>query len=191
VEGGGHPPPNAATAMDYITPAQLKASLEMTGQTYADADIQAAITAASGLVDDITGQKFTPGTAGETRWPASYGDYVLLNAPVVIDTVTVWGTVWEPDVDYGREGDRVLRPLLRAFPRSRRAVAVTGTWGYASVPAEVKTATSILATQILRRVREAPFGIVESLDGGVATQIRRYDPHVTALLQRYRPLTIR
>jgi hypothetical protein len=54
------------------------------------------------------------------------------------------------------------------------------------VPEDIKTATSILAAKLVRRVREAPFGIVTAgVDQGEAMRISRTDPDVYTLLQPY------
>jgi hypothetical protein len=68
------------------------------------------------------------------------------------------------------------------FPRS---VRVTGQFGWSEVPEAVKSATVILATKLVRRAREAPFGVVSiGLDGG-AMRIARTDPDVMFLLGEY------
>jgi hypothetical protein len=60
------------------------------------------------------------------------------------------------------------------------------------VPAQVKEATSILAARLIRRMREAPFGVVVvgGIDVGAAARIARVDPDVRFLLEpftRWRP----
>ena len=59
-------------------------------------------------------------------------------------------------------------------------VKVTGQFGWSTVPAQVKSATMILAGMYMKRMREAPFGVVgvESL-----MRIGRSDPQVMGLLQ--------
>lgn len=46
------------------------------------------------------------------------------------------------------------------YPWGVDSLRITGTWGWAEVPAGVKIASSIIATRFLRRSREAPFGMV-------------------------------
>jgi hypothetical protein len=62
-------------------------------------------------------------------------------------------------------------------------VKITGKFGWASVPAQVREATTILASKLLRRAREAPFGVVTvGLDVGAIARIAQLDPDVSFLL---------
>jgi hypothetical protein len=59
------------------------------------------------------------------------------------------------------------------------SLVVTGVFGWPTVPDGVVTATTILATRILRRQREAPFGIVTvGIEQGAVARIGRTDPDV-------------
>lgn len=51
-------------------------------------------------------------------------------------------------------------PQSNPYPWGVDALRVTGRWGWTTVPAGVKTASTIIATRLVRRTREAPFGIV-------------------------------
>lgn len=68
-----------------------------------------------------------------------------------------------------------------------KAVKVTGKFGWAAAPEPVQNATSVIAAQLLKRAREAPFGLVQiGLDGAVvrAMQIAR-DPQLNLELGPY------
>ena len=55
-----------------------------------------------------------------------------------------------------------------------QSVKVTGQFGWVTIPDDVTAATSILAAKLIRRVREAPFGIVTAgIDQGVAMRDRK------------------
>jgi hypothetical protein len=203
-----------ANPVGYVTATQLKASLTLTGQTYADADITAACLAASRAVDDTTGRRFYLDTdANQIRY---YTPESLRKLPiddlVVLTSVTIdrGGTgsfteTWTQGTDF------VLEPLnavadfwpfeqitIRAlsgrwFPTYiEQSVKVVGQFGWSLVPDDVYAATEILAAKLLRRIREAPFGIVTvGVDEGAAMRIARTDPDVSSLLQRFyrhRPL---
>lgn len=168
----------------YLSMEELKESLTLSGSNYADADIARAIDGAATIVDSMTGRTFTDGPE-EARWftPVS-SDYLIVDAYVSIVAVSVSGQEWVEDTGFYRNGGSyVLRSMGGyKFPRNRRAVEVTAHWGYTQVPAEVKAATSIIATQLLRRVREAPFGIISTSLEGPAIRLSRYDAQVDALL---------
>src|SRR5262245_42972389 len=59
--------PQVPSGQDYITIEELKATLEMTGLTFADVDMASSISAASRAVDDITGRRFYLDLASSTR----------------------------------------------------------------------------------------------------------------------------
>jgi hypothetical protein len=68
------------------------------------------------------------------------------------------------------------------FPRS---VELTGKFGWSSVPAQVEEATTLLAHRLLKRARQAPFGISGlGLDGSVV-RIMLSDPDVMMLLRPF------
>jgi hypothetical protein len=184
----------------------------MTGQSYADADMQLAINAASRGIDDALERRFyldpdatsvryyTPSESNLRLLPIT--DLAVLTS-VMIDRTGdgVYEETWTNGTDF------VLEPLnapseLPAQPytqiRARRysgrwfpcyiekSVQVTGQFGWASIPEEIRAATSILAGKLLRRQREAPFGIVTvGIDQGAAMRIARTDPDVYALINHY------
>jgi hypothetical protein len=168
---------------DYITVEALKATLSIDHPQH-DSDLQNAVTAASRTVDDITGRVFAAGPAGEERWfrPVSE-NYLLVGDMIAVIGVEVDGTAYAEG--WYLESTDVIRPLdgTFTFPVGRRAVKITGQWGWTTPPVEVQQATQIIATQLYKRVREAPFGIVPILDSSV--RLSRYDPQVEALLSKY------
>lgn len=200
---------------DYITSAELKATLEMTGLTYADADISVAITAASRGVEEATGRRFwLDDDALQVRYYQSERDGVLdiddlaelTSVAVDRDGDGTFEEAWVLDTDFvlepfnaaadaepwtriSRHASADFGHFTQAYPRT---VKVTGKFGWPAVPAAVKAATTIVATRLLRRTREAPFGIVSlGLDG---TAIRAAslvnDPDIGFLLAPYSRQTI-
>jgi hypothetical protein len=80
----------------------------------------------------------------------------------------------------------MLTHLAGGWPATLRSVSVAGLWGWPAVPAPIKQATGILASRLLLRHREAPFGVVFSgAEVGVATRIARSDPDVMFLIDQY------
>jgi hypothetical protein len=170
---------------DYITVEALKATLSIRGPDY-DFDLQNAVTAASRTVDDLTGRVFSPGSAGEERWfrPVSE-NYLIVGDMIAVTGVEVDGTAYTEG--WYLEANDVIRPIDGSFrfPVGRRSVKVTGQWGWTAPPAEVQQAAQIIATQLFKRAREAPFGIIAALEAG-SIRLGRYDPQVEALLSKYK-----
>jgi len=66
-----------------------------------------------------------------------------------------------------------------------QAIRATGQYGWPSVPAKVKEATSIIAHRGLRIKREAPLNVMTvGLEIGAAVHIAAQDPQVGKLLER-------
>lgn len=194
----------------YLTLAQLKATLTMTGTTFADPDITIAIGAASRAIDSTTGRRFwLDADATKIRYytPRSYRllqiDDLVSMTSVAIDRsgTGTYSEAWTSGTDYVLEPfnapqDFPARPYetLRVRMLSGRwlptyieqSVKVTGQFGWASVPDDVTQAASIIASKLLLRGRSAPFGIVTAgIDQGVAMRIAKTDPDVYTLLRDY------
>jgi hypothetical protein len=63
-------------------------------------------------------------------------------------------------------------------------VRLTGKFGWAAPPENVRQATGIIATKIIKRARDAPMGIITAFDG-TAVRMSRFDPQVEELLAPY------
>jgi hypothetical protein len=194
----------------YLSPDQLKSTLTMTGTSFADADVTLAIGAASRAVDSITGRRFwldSDSTKVRYYTPRSYQllqiDDLVAMTSVAIDRsgTGTYSEAWTSGTDYVLEpfnapAELPARPYetIRVRYLSGRwlptyieqSVKVTGKFGWATIPDDVTAATSILAAKLLRRTREAPFGIVTAgIDQGAAMRISRTDPDVYTLLRGY------
>lgn len=197
---------------DYTTSAALKASLTLTGTTFADADIALAITAASRAIDEITGRRFYPDAdALQVRkfLPLNSG-YCLIDDLCQFTSLTSQGDTWTQDVDFYFEPINAvadgrpwtaIRSISRPFLYTLADVpagwigfdgriTVTGMWGWAATPAQIQEATGLLASRLLRRAREAPFGIVGTGIDGEAVRLGKYDPDVAALVEPFTKLVI-
>jgi len=195
-------PDAPTTAQDYAAPEELKKTLNLTGTTYTDQDVKLALQAATTSINTHCGRVFTQGTS-ETRkyWPVS-SNYVLIDDAVSISSITTNGTTLVLDTDYRLEAVAVAKPgppydVVRnmAIPGvygamgygfvAQSPLAVTGVFGWPSVPAPIKQATMILAGRYLQRSRSAPFAILTFGDGGEAARLTRSDPDVAMLLSPY------
>jgi hypothetical protein len=202
-------------ANEYVTVDEFKVTAELTGSNFADYDIPMALSAASRGIDEYAGRVFyqSSGTqqmfyewTGKRNLPTD--DIISLGTVQVdFDRDGVYETTWTQDLDFKLEPFNAPffgKPYeqLGLLPRASyfkpywypALVRVTGTFGFASVPEPVKQATTILASRLLRRAREAPFGVVGlGIDGaGVrisntnfAVQISKLDVDVAFLLEPF------
>jgi hypothetical protein len=188
---------------DYITTAELKDTLEI-ASTFADPDIQRAITSASRAIDQTLNRSFATGPAGEQRFYTAIldGQLVLTDDLVSVSALATddtgdrtYSTAWQPaDYELGPPNAAAtgapftnIRPSTKgnhpdAFPTTYDSVRVTGVFGWPTAPEQVKEATTIIATRLLLRSRQAPFGVVTAGVDGAAVRISRFDPDVALLL---------
>lgn len=194
----------------YVTVAELKATLELTGETYADADIAIAVDAASRAVDDHCHRRFyADDDANQIRYYSPFTPDLV----VVDDVITITELATDPGGDGTFENiwmvntDYLAQPLnrelvdgtnyepwrtIKRHPTGRyqfptvypRTVKLTGKFGWPVVPSRVSQATTITAGRLLKRGRETPYGVVGmGLDGG-SVRIPKLDADVQKLLYR-------
>lgn len=193
-------------ANEYASVAELKAALSLTGETFADPDIQLALTAASRAIDNATHRRFWPDAdTAQIRYynPDTYNevtidDLITLTA-VAIDRTgdNTFTESWTVNTDFileplnaaaGSEPYTSLRIHYRStriMPWYPRSVRVTGKFGWTAAPDAVKEATMMLSSRLLKRVREAPFGIAGFGVDGSAVRVMRDDPDVYSLICPY------
>lgn len=189
----------------YATLAEIKAALAIEDSND-DTALEAAITAASRMIDDYTGRFFyKDGTA--QSYVARYfttadfyncqiDDIVTINE-IAIDTNfdQTYGVVFatsdylvEP-VNAPRKGwpyTRILASGAYVFPAYiPQGVRVTGIWGWNAVPSEIAMATLIQATRLFAR-KQSPFGIAGAPDMGVVRLSSRLDADVEVLARPFR-----
>ena len=193
------------TGTEYVTVADLKSALALTGQTFADNELAAAATAASRAFDNATYRRYyADDDANQIRYytPESF-DRLVIDDLVTLTAVDVdrarsgsFTESWTVNTDviaapYNAASDS--RPYTSLEPRVglllpagvRRSVRVTGKFGWPSVPADVYAAVLIIATKTVRRMREAPFGIVTLGADAGAMRIARTDPDVAPVVAAY------
>lgn len=200
--------PAALTAgPNYLTVAELKGTLALTGQVFADDDLELAISAASGAVNEAASRRFysvdetryfTPPYGGSlwggTMTAIRTGDLVAVSElKVDNDGNGSYETTWTEGTHFTLEplaNSYVNRPYdriqlfgypysLYRFPFAARSVKVTGTFGWAATPPQVKAFTSIIAAKLVARMREreARLGIASvGVEADVAIRLARTDP---------------
>lgn len=194
--------------MDYIESDEIKASLALTGESFADDDIELACSSASLAIDGYAKHEgIATDGFGQTEavrfYTASRFDVCLPVADLLDVTTLTIDT--DDDGDYDEtwvEGtDFVLDPVNAAvegrpysqvtlvyrnrsyFPGGQRGVRIDGNWGWPAVPKPVTQAAKILAIRLLTRSRHAPLGIVAVGGEAVAAaRLGRIDPDVSFLL---------
>ena len=197
-----------AAAQQYLELEQAKATAELTGTTFADQEYQAAIIAASRAVDEICHRRFyADPNANQVRYytidPRTPRVLELDDVTTMTTLATdddgngTYETTWTVDRDFvleplnaaadGRPYERLrLHPnglyVLPTFPKS---VKVTAAFGWAAVPSAVSEATRLIAIRVVKRVRDAIFGVVALGLEGEAVRIARTDPDVMLLLHNY------
>jgi len=191
----------------YATMEELKYALELTNTAHLDGDIPRALEAAGQGIDEACGRTFVlDGDSTHVRWysPTNPRTIEIDDLAVVTSVMTdvdgngTFETTWTRNTDYVLEPLNSVedgRPFERLRVHSRggkgwwpcweRSVQVTGQFGWPRVPKSVNQACLIIATKLIRRMRDAPFGVVTIGLDGAAVHIARNDPDVTFLLAAY------
>lgn len=192
---------------NYVGLEEFKTTLEMAAETFADADITIALSAASRGIDKLTGRRFYADTdAAQVRYYSPADPYTLRVDDII--TVTslktdqsgdgVFESTWTLNTDYVREPlnaaadgepwtQLCAHPLGGyTFPTSiPRSVELTGKFGWSTVPPAIKEATTLAGHRLLKRAREVPFGIAGIGLDGSAVRIVAQDPDVLALVNQF------
>lgn len=188
----------------YVTREELKTSLSLSTQTYADQDIDLACEAASRGIDQATGRFFYLTADDEERlYTASQADgWFQVDDLVSITSMEVdssqdgsFSTVWTEDVDFHLEpynaplqnqpftDIRLIPSSGKKFPDCYRNVRITGQFGWLLPPPEVRQYAKIFAAKLLLRSRQAPFGVLSyGMDQPIAVRIARHDPDFERML---------
>lgn len=193
-------------ANEYASVSDLKKTLELSGETFADPDLRLALTAASRGVDTLTRRRFwVDEDATSVRYYTPDTDYCLSIDDLVeltsLKTDATGGTAfadtWTENEDFTLlplnasvdgepwTGFDVIRWGQFRLPCGYgRSVQVTGKFGWPAVPEEITLATVMLATRLMRRAREAPFGVI-SIGTETAMRIGSSDPDIMGLVGRF------
>lgn len=197
---------------NYISAAELKDTLEITGETYADADIDDAVEAASRVIDAYKGTRYYP--TAETRTYTApvggfgYSDLWMYDSPLSIydmcglvsvtvdmDGDGIYEQTWVRNVDFylepndanltGKPWNQISlrRQGGKQWPQWQYAVKVAGTFGWSTAPGQVTEAAGILANRYLKRTRETPYGMVMiGTDALAMARLGKIDPDVAFML---------
>lgn len=204
IEFRNHTPETQA----YAELEEFKSTTELTGTSFQDADIERGLVAASRGIDLATGRRFYSDTDDQTRYYSP--NSVRWLAIDDLNTLTSLATDQSGNGSFSNtwtvNSDFVLEPLnapadgfpyrsVKAISRSSlyfptvypRSVKVVGKFGWTAAPPGVKTATILVAARLIKRTREAPFGIIGlGLEGAAvrASALAR-DPEISFLLDPF------
>lgn len=195
----------------YITRAELKDTLELTDQTYADDDIDIACSAATQVINGYKNTRYHPTTETRTYtapacpWPF-YGTSRAWQIPIDdLNTLTllkvdmdgdgVYETTWVAGTDFflgpenaAVDGNPYNTVTLsyrsgRLWPAWQHGIQIVGSFGWAETPDRVRQAAKILAGRYLKRARETPYGLLTIVgDAAIAARLGKIDPDVAATL---------
>lgn len=192
----------------YITPEQLKVTLEITTPLQ-DGDIPVAIASASRAIDNRCNRRFYPDDENDVRYYTPIRtDWCGIDDLVTVSEVAVdfnadgdFEQIWVENTEYILEPMNTSVPwrpktAIRTHPFGGRWFAlwprtlrVTAIFGWQAPPDEVVEATKIIATQMLKRPRDAPWGVI-AFGVEVAAKIAYSDAQVNQLLGPLMKLTV-
>lgn len=161
----------------YVSEAEVKSAADLTGETFANTEIDTVIPAVCRAIDLYKKTRYYPFTAtryytaqqGVTSQPVY--DLNTLTELAVDDGTYAYADVWTADTDfflgpanaaadgYPYREIQLLRTSTR-FPTHLRGIRVTGSHGWAETPAVVKLAATKLAVRELAALKTAPMGLV-------------------------------
>lgn len=174
-----------------------------------DVALEAAIMAASRMIDDYTGRFFykdgttlNPVTRYYTAqdwWTTNVDDFISLNEIATDDNFDqTYSTVWANDdymvepINNPRRGwpwTRLLAIGAYIFPFNLpQSVRVKAVWGWSAVPHEIQMACKLQAARLFVR-RQSPFGVAGSPDLGTVRLSSRLDPDVEILVRPFRKVS--
>lgn len=174
----------------YCTLEEVKADLRLT-TTSDDERLEAAVEAASRLIDSITHRRWatvtevrTFSSSGYTVWTS---DATSVTAVQESDDQVTWTAV--AAASYVTNPRPPIRSVVRIDGRQwLRFVRMTGDpWGVATVPADVRQACRIQTVRLFKRA-DTPEGILQGDFG--AARLARVDPDVLGLLRPHVRLVV-
>lgn len=178
----------------YATLAELRAKIDYTtANTSDDTELEDVIEAASRNIDQYCRRIFYQDDAATKYYTAEFKDRLFIDDIRTFTTVTIDGVTWTKDSDfYARPYNPIngepwtsIEPDDAQLPfpvGEQRACVITGDFGWAAVPPEVKEACLLEASRLHAR-RTAPFGVAGNTDMGVAFLGAVNDPQARVLLQ--------
>jgi hypothetical protein len=177
----------------YVTPADFRNSVSLPDGLGED-DAERALAAASGAVQEMTSRRFwldpedvTRVYTAQTRRLCMVDDLAVLTSVEVDGAALDLANVLREPANANADGKPYLWLTSRTnvFTCDEQAIAVTGRFGWPEVPSQVEQFVHIVAAKLLKRTREAPFGVVNPSGlEGQAIRLAREDPDAMLLVRR-------
>ncbi len=191
----------------YATVNQLKIRLNVDSSVLLEELIEAASAEVDGYCGRSFGQHGTAETPQTRVFTADDGLTCFVDDLVSVSALRtdgdgdrVYESLWSA-TDYDLSPDNAsqkgqpytaihVAPMAaHAFTTQRRAVQVSGIWGWPAVPKPITEATLIYAGILFKR-KDAPFGVLGEGSFGAVVMAHRMDPQVEQLLLPYRKLGV-
>lgn len=196
------PVQNGAPPNLYVTADELKALIGLQNESFGDDAIDLAVETASRAIDAYKrkdGVGFYPTTQVRYYSPGRYDDQCPIDDLAVLTSLEVdgdgdgdWETEWTEGVEFvlgpqnaaanGRPFNRItLNPVNGSrFPGYLRGVKITGQFGWASTPVQVRQAAVFLANHLLHTTRDLPHGVLIAAAAEAIAMSRAGGIHPTA-----------
>lgn len=192
------------SAPTYITLDDIKATLKISN-TDSDPDLTVAINAASRAVDQECNRPFYADETADVvrRFLPDNPGFCIIDDLAEITSLEAQSDTWTVDVDFYLEPSNAaldgfpytaIRTIARPFIYTKSQVpagwvgfdgriAITGKWGWPTdPPPAVVQATTIIASKLFKRPRDAPFSVIGVGVDNAAVRIGSYDPEIQLLL---------
>lgn len=173
----------------YVNRDELKSAINLPEAT-ADADINRALGASSRAVEKLTSRRYWQDAADVThRYTALSTSLVVVDDLTSVTTLSSNGSEIAASDFYLEPANNIKygEPYLwiesdGAFSLGRQSIEIVGKFGWPEVPDQVKQIVIVTAVKMLKRTREAPWGIIETGFDGMALRIVREDPDMMLLI---------
>lgn len=198
-------------ANEYVTAEEIKAAISLDSEDDIDDDvIELAATAASRAVEKhCRGRRFWVDTTAKARLFDGWGGRILWLKPDLAELTTLkvdtadngtFDETWTAGADFNlyplnaSEDDEPYRYIElressgRVFPSGGARIQVTGKWGWPAVPAEVTQAALLVAIRLVKRTKDAPFGVapISVMEGTGVRLLAQMDVDGQVMLRRFR-----
>lgn len=195
----------------YATLDQIKVRLDIDLDDEADDPIlESIVEAISRSIDEQAGRRFWVDDNDVTKYFETDDPGVLFFSGIDLVSITTLKTDEDGDGTFERtwsSSDYLLYPLNAAadskpygwietapagnyaFPTGKKAIEISGKFGYPAVPKPIKEATLLQSERLWKR-KDAIFGIAGSGEMGQMTTIVELDPDVRLMVFPFRKVEV-